>query len=619
MTNQELLDLFGEAKDIYILDAQKLRSGESRQKVRKLSTRKLSTRKLWLLIAAILALLALSATAYAAIQARIRMTLTQNNLETTSSQYGDVIRTYYPQNIADGYTLTNGVLDGSLRNLIYENESKPSIVFAISTKDVFKDVVLVPPVTETAVEIAGQSATLKTTQGGSQVLVWENPQIGYFASLFTDNAQADLIAMAESVAAGAPMEDNFQLNDGESWNPWYPQKLPEGYSCVDVTPISGGSQIVRYVSETASIQFAISISQDLSNISTAPPSTIEWEDVDIAGVPGRMAIIDGEQRILFWEQESEGSNAMLMTTDPQVDLAAMAASVGPGEPLEVSDQYVTEPDYDLEISQDQEIYVGYEPWYPQEIPEGYCLTQVTDHTYGNQSYFYENDHGGDITYKFIFQLGDWGGGSGMGTVEEVEINGNMGYYFPETNTVTWVQEEKGFAFSIWATEDVDVIAMARSVALGPDLTPSQDEKLSLALEQLGDYRITQLPEGMVQEEIAGSPLEDGGGWYSYVRRWYVDKTTNDKIYMAYESYITAPEDCASDQEVADMQVGSVNYPDDVKHLEINGCPASALEYDGSATVAWAAGDGQKGTVFSLYSQDFTAAELVEIAKSVRAF
>ena len=32
MTNQELLDLFGEAKDIYILDAQKLRSGESGQK-----------------------------------------------------------------------------------------------------------------------------------------------------------------------------------------------------------------------------------------------------------------------------------------------------------------------------------------------------------------------------------------------------------------------------------------------------------------------------------------------------------------------------------------------------------------------------------------------------------
>ena len=614
MTNQELLDLFGEAKDIYILDAQKLRSGESGQKVRKLSTR-----KLWLLIAAILALLALSATAYAAIQARIRMTLTRNNLETTASQYGDVIRTYYPQNIADGYTLTNGSIVGSHRYLVYENAGNQSITFSISTKDFTQDIQLKPPVTEKAVEIAGQSTTLKSTQDGTQVLAWSNLQVGYFASLFTTDPQADLAAMAESVDAGVALEDNFQLQDGESWNPWYPQKLPEGYSCVDVTPISGGSQIVRYVSETASIQFAISISQDLSNISTAPPSTIEWEDVDIAGVPGRMAIIDGEQRILFWEQESEGSNAMLMTTDPQVDLAAMAASVGPGEPLEVSDQYVTEPDYDLEISQDQEIYVGYEPWYPQEIPKGYCLTQVTDHTYGNQSYFYENDHGGDITYIFTFQLGDWGSRSGMGTVEEVEINGNMGYYFPETNSVTWVQEEKGFAFSIWATEDVDVIAMARSVALGPDLTPSQDEKLSLALEQLGDYRITQLPEGMVQEEIAGSPLEDGGGWYSYVRRWYVDKTTNDKIYMAYESYITAPEDCASDQEVADMQVGSVNYPDDVKHLEINGCPASALEYDGSATVAWAAGDGQKGTVFSLYSQDFTAAELVEIAKSVRAF
>lgn len=614
MTNQELLDLFGAAKDIYILDAQTLRSGETGQKVRKLSTR-----KLWLLIAAILALLALSATAYAAIQARIRMTLTRNNLETTASQYGDVIRTYYPQNIAEGYALTNGSIVGSHRYLVYENGENQSITFSISTKDFTQDIQLKPPVTEKTVEIAGQSTTLKSTQDGTQVLAWSNPQVGYFASLFTTDPQADLAAMAESVAAGAAMEDNFQLQDGESWHPWYPQKLPEGYSCVDVTPISGGSQIVRYASETDSFEFAISISRDLSDIGTAPHSTMEWEDVDIAGVPGRMVTIGGEQRILFWKQESEGSNAMLMTTNSQIDLISIAASVGPGEPLKVSDWYIAEPDYDLDISQDQESYVGYEPWYPQEIPEGYRLTQVTDHTYGNQSYFYENDHGGDITYKFTFQLGDWGGGSGMGTVEEVEINGNMGYYFPDANNIVWVQEEKGFAFSIWATEDVDVIAMARSVALGPDLTPSQDEKLSLALEQLGDYRITQLPEGMVQEEIAGSPLEDGGGWYSYVRRWYVDKTTNDKIYMAYESYITAPEDCASAQEVADMQVGSVNYPDDVKHLEINGCPASALEYDGSATVAWAAGDGQKGTVFSLYSQDFTAAELVEIAKSVRAF
>lgn len=614
MTNQELLDLFGAARDSYILDAQKLRSEDSGKKVRKRSTR-----KLWLLIAAILVLIALSATAYAAIQARIRMTLTQNNLETTASQYGDVIRTYYPQNIPEGYALTNGSISGKNRYLVYENEAKQSITFSISTKDFTKDIQLKPPVTEKTVEIAGQSTTLKSTQDGTQVLAWNNPQVGYFASLFTTDPQADLAAMAESVDAGAPMEDNFQLRDGEDWNPWYPQKLPEGYRCTDVTPISEGSQSVYYTSETDSIQFSISISWDLSDIGTAPHSTMEWEDVDIAGVPGRMVTIGGEQRILFWKQESEGFNAMLMTTDPQVDLVAMAASVGPGEPLEVSDQYVTEPDYDLEISQDREIYVGYEPWYPQEIPEGYRLTQVTDHIYGFQNYIYENEDDGHITYKFTFQLGDWGSSSGMGTVEEVEINGNMGYYFPERNTVTWVQEEKGFAFSIWATEDVDVIAMARSVALGPDLTPSQDEKLSLALEQLGDYRITQLPEGMVQEEMAGAPLENDDDWYSYVRRWYVDTATNDKIYLEYESYITPPADSVSVQEIADMRVGSVNHPNAVKHMEINGCPASALEYDGNATVAWATGDGQKGTVFTLISQDFTAAELVEIAKSVRKF
>lgn len=614
MTNQELLDLFGAAKDIYILDAQKLRSRETGQKVRKLSTR-----KLWLLIAAILALMALSATAYAAIQARIQMTLTQNNLETTASQYGDVIRTYYPQNIPEGYALTNGSIVGRHRYLVYENEEKQSITFSISTKDFTQDIQLKPPVTEKAVEIAGQSTTLKSTQDGTQVLAWSNPQVGYFASLFTTDPRADLAAMAESVDAGVALEDNFQLRDGEAWNPWYPQKLPEGYRCTDVTPISEGSQSVSYTSETDSIQFVISTSRDLSDIGTAPSSTMEWEDVDIAGVPGRMVTIGGEQRILFWKQESEGSNAMLMTTNSQIDLISIAASVGPGEPLKVSDWYVAEPDYNLDISQDQESYVGYEPWYPQEIPEGYRLTQVTDHTYGNQSYFYENDHGGDITYKFTFQLGDWGSGSGMGTVEEVEINRNMGYYFPDANNIVWVQEEKGFAFSIWATEDVDVIAMARSVALGPDLTPSQDEKISLALEQLGDYRITQLPEGMVQDEMAGAPLENDDDWYSYVRRWYVNTATNDRIYLEYESYITTPADSVSAQEIVDMLVGSVNHPDAVKHMEINGCPASALEYDGNATVAWASGDGQKGTVFSLYSQDFTAAELVEIAKSVQAF
>ena len=241
------------ARDSYILDTQKLRSGETGQKVRKLSTR-----KLWLLIAAILALLALSATAYAAIQARIRMTLTQNNLETTASQYGDVIRTYYPQNIPDGYTLTNGSISGKHRYLVYENAEKQSITFSISTKDFTQDIQLKPPVTEKAVEIAGQSTTLKSTQDGTQGVGMEQSQGWLFCVLIHHRSPGQPGSHGRECGCwNTEWRDNFQIQNGESWNPWYPQKLPEGYRCTDVTPISQGSQSVSYTSETDSIQFVV--------------------------------------------------------------------------------------------------------------------------------------------------------------------------------------------------------------------------------------------------------------------------------------------------------------------------------------------------------------------------
>ena len=37
--------------------------------------------------------------------------------------------------------------------------------------------------------------------------------------------------------------------------------------------------------------------------------------------------------------------------------------------------------------------------------------------------------------------------------------------------------------------------------------------------------------------LLGSPIADGGGWYSYVRKWYVNRSENIKIYFEYESYV----------------------------------------------------------------------------------
>ena len=242
------------------------------------------------------------------------------------------------------------------------------------------------------------------------------------------------------------------------------------------------------------------------------------------------------------------------------------------------------------------------------MPEGYEITFVTEPAYGEQSIDYENDAGDTLTYTLYFRLSQWGRQfDGMGQPEQVKINGNVGYKSP--GELVWTDAARVFGFSLRASGDVDLIAVAESVGIGPELKPTRWDDIRKALEQLGNYQITALPDGMVEDGLTGAPLENADDWYSYVRRWYFDPKTNQDIYLEYESYVT---DCTDMEDVLQMLVGTGGNP-----VTVHGCTGAALQNGKSAAVVWLIGTPEKGISFRLSSSSFTAEALLPIAESVQ--
>lgn len=612
MTEEFLLETIGDAPNEYIWDAQKFRDRRPRRG---------SLRKRWLL-AAVIALLALTATACAVVAyARIHMKLVQHNVPTAAVQTGEeipstarnVLTDCYPQQLPQGYAPGDGMpLDYASRNIYYRNDAGEFISFSISTAHDTK-VALAPPVEKTSLKVSGWDATMQVSEKGAQVLVWHNESEGYYAGLFTQDMAVDLPAMAESVDFGETMPLSFLYHRGKQWDIWYPQQIPEGYQVWDVSPIANGTQSIEYSGGNSggNIQYVISTERDLSDISDPPHDSFVWEELTVAGQPAKMMTTSSGLRLLFWKNEAEGFNAMLSVEDESVDILTMAESVAPGPALEISPTYLG-PDYTIELEQDSETYVGWEPVYPQQVPDGYAVTFVSDTAYGQQNIDYENADGNTIYFTLYFRLGQWGRQfSGLGQPEQVDINGHTGYRI-DAHHLVWVDEARGFGFSLCADADVDLLTVARSVAPGPVLTPTNADWTVKALEQLGDYQITALPDGMVEDGLIGAPLEEGGGWYSYVRRWYFDRKTNQDIYFEYESYVA---DRTSAEDVARMYVGEGDNL--VQMVTVNDCPGAAFQTDDDASVIWIVGDGTKGVQFKLYSETYSAEELLKIAESVQ--
>lgn len=236
----------------------------------------------------------------------------------------------------------------------------------------------------------------------------------------------------------------------------------------------------------------------------------------------------------------------------------------------------------------------------------------------NQSIIYADEAGNEIRYWIYI-------GDPASVIEiydivnktDVEINGQKGILYEQTGntrTLVWTDTKQGFGFALRTGDSsIDLLAMAESTAEGEYLTPTRSESTVKAVKELGDYYPEYLPDGFVEQGTMGSPREEGGGWYSYVRKWFVNRNENTQIYFEYESYRIVTEDGYKD----DAQTACSNLmPKDRngviqgEEVEINGLFGFAGEND----VVWA--DVERHVVFHLHSKDITDDDLLKVALSI---
>lgn len=266
----------------------------------------------------------------------------------------------------------------------------------------------------------------------------------------------------------------------------------------------------------------------------------------------------------------------------------------------------------------QDVFIELGSYYPQEIPEGYTMTFVSDPSaQQDQIIRYENEAGDWLTFR-IYIAHD-ASAVEVYNIEkktDVSINGRSGILYEQTEgdrVLVWVDEKNGYGFSLRAEDEtVDLIAMANSTAEGEPLTPTYAEQKEKAIAQLGNYSPTNLPDGFEEQGVQALPLEDGGDWYSYVRKWYVNRTENIQIYFEYETYRIPEEDGFSydAKTVCSFHIPGYEMQPVGEEVEINGMFGIAT----NCHIAWA--DPETHVVYHLHSEDVMGEELLRVAQSV---
>jgi len=267
-----------------------------------------------------------------------------------------------------------------------------------------------------------------------------------------------------------------------------------------------------------------------------------------------------------------------------------------------------------------DVFIELGPYYPQQIPEGYAMTFVSEGSpLQSQRIVYENAEGKMIDFEIM--IGDPSSKVQIYEITnrtDVDLNGNQGILYEQADrsTLVWIEETQGYGF-ILHTDDVslDLVAVAKSTVPGASLVPTRSESTVKALEELGNFSPAYLPDGYEEQDVMGSPLEEGGGWYSYVRKYYVNKAENTRVYFEYETYAIDTEMGYEDnaKTVCSFYIPGSNILDGIiqgEETKINGMFALAA----GNHIAWA--DPEKHVVFHLTSEDVLDEELLKVAQSI---
>lgn len=268
-----------------------------------------------------------------------------------------------------------------------------------------------------------------------------------------------------------------------------------------------------------------------------------------------------------------------------------------------------------------DVFIELGAYYPQEIPEGYTMTFVSEGApLQSQRIVYENAE--DKELDFLIMIGDPASAVEIYDIAEkteVNINGGSGILYTHSGgmqTLVWIAEKQGYGFSL-GTNDIslDLVAIAKSTAPGEPLVPTRAESTVKALEELGDVSPSYLPQGYEEQGVMGCPLEEGGGWYSYVRKYYVNKEENTRIYFEYETYAIDTEMGYTDdaRTVCSFLIPGSNALEGVflgEETEVNGMFGLAI----GNHIAWA--DPERHIVYHLTSEDVLNEELLKVAQSM---
>lgn len=279
--------------------------------------------------------------------------------------------------------------------------------------------------------------------------------------------------------------------------------------------------------------------------------------------------------------------------------------------------------YDVEIDFQRtgNEYLELGDYYPQQLPEGCKCSFVSDKALGFQRLVFD-DAAGEFAFDLTMELGSEGLQKAIVDVvseEAVTIGSCPGTLYTcqsGDRCLTWYDEETGVGFFMTAVDGVDILTIARSVAPGESLTPTRAAGAQKALEQLGDYRITGLPDTYSETDFMASPLEDGDGWYAYVRRWYSDKVSTDStIYFEYEHF-----NLVSDKPAEHETEPVENSPATILEYQGGGTPTTVQEMPAAVAdgrVSWV--DWEAQVIFSIYAEQLSQEQLLELAQSVKRF